>query len=240
MLLKNLGIVILLPIVWIAATTSVAKGDYTYRKAITIDHKQISSVEVKTGSFAKISAVGNQIITGIGFQPKALILYTTYQTNNGFSETSHFAIGYSSGPTASRTMNMWSDERNQGGTHTYAGRGFSTKIICLSQYGEADLVSFDSNGFTLNWNVNDEPSAAMIHYTAFGGTGISAQVGTLTSNTTTGNQSISGIGFQPDFLMFLDTQHTVESAIPAEPANADGQINIGFATANKQGKRSRV
>ena len=98
---------------------------------------------------------------------------------------------------------------------------------------EAELTSFDSDGFTLNWTTN-ESRADIIYYVALGGSDLTnALASSFTLTTGAGSQSVTGLGFQPDFLMFLsidsasmDTNLTVASA------------SIGFASSAAEGRSS--
>jgi hypothetical protein len=100
---------------------------------------------------------------------------------------------------------------------------------CIAQYAigptlveEADFVSFLSNGFRLNWSTATA-SQRLIDYLCIGNVS-NVAIKQFTSATSTGNQAIAGVGFQPDamavFAMYAGT---------APPANAtDARILTGF------------
>ncbi len=184
-----------------------------------------SHFNVKKGSFAKTTAPApaTQQITGVGFKPKALILYTTAQSAEGFTDTYYLAIGVSDGAT-SRTVAAGS--ANAVSPSIAAAAGIPNVMITINSTmataAIADLVSFNTDGFTLNWTTNDATSS-IIHYIALGGGDLTnTKVGEFTENTITGNQAVTGVGFLPDFVMFMHfgTTGTVIT---------DGYTSLGFA-----------
>ena len=156
------------------------------------------ALSVKVGSFTPNGSTGNQAITGVGFQPKVVLFYG-YRTGGGGWIEGFFGA-------ASSSTARW--------VSLYHHRDFADKVArklntgkCievtdhLSTNGSADFVSNDSDGFTIN--VTQSFSATSIaHYIAIGGTDVSALVGSFDSNTTTGNQSVTGVGFQPKSVLF--------------------------------------
>ncbi|MGH9922556.1 MAG: PKD domain-containing protein, partial [Nitrososphaerales archaeon] len=165
-----------------------------------------------TGRFNKSTAPApaSQTISGLGFQPKALILFSDGSAVNGIQEHYNFAIGFSDG-TNSRSLVLHSDDNS---ILSQAGRAGGTRVLRLLSNGnptvsaEATLTSFNADGFTLNWVTNDA-SATKIHYIALGGSNLTnVRVNHFLANTVAGNQNVTGIGFQPDFLMFINPRTT--------------------------------
>lgn len=174
-------------------------------------------LNVKGGTFNSPTSTGNVSVTGVGFTPKLLILYTTLATDaSGMSP--YWGAGTSSSArwsaacTAVKTLNA------------NAYRMFdSSKIVRLTtevgaDFITADLVSLDSDGFTLNWSLTQAPGFPF-NYLCIGGTDFSAKVGFFDSNTSAGNQSITGVGFRPKAVM----------AASVDVPSLDG---VGFSTAN--------
>src|SRR4030042_505023 len=54
-------------------------------------------LQVKVGSFAKREGIGDQQVTGVGFRPKALILFGTTQESEGFAGGYQMSLGFSDG-----------------------------------------------------------------------------------------------------------------------------------------------
>lgn len=192
----------------------------------------------KRGSFTKstCTATCTQSIAGIGFKPKAIILEWTQQTSetNG---TTHAVVGMGlgtmSGGTAQERSVTFNSEDGIGtsDTHTYRS---ATKVIVFnnaaagpdttSVIAAADLVSFDSDGFSLSWTTNNA-SAYIIHYTALGGADVTnAKAGTF-SLTGSGSLAVTDPGFRPDFVTFLSGFSGAADTISV----AHAHLNVGFA-----------
>jgi hypothetical protein len=82
----------------------------------------------------------------------------------------------------------------------------------------------DTDGFTLNWN-NGASAAWLIQYMAIGGGDVTAAAsGTFTPlDDGLVPESITGVGFQPDLLMFLSIDSNTVNG------NADEADRLGFA-----------
>jgi hypothetical protein len=184
--------------------------------------------KVKKGTFVKsiAAAPAVQNITGLGFQPKALILFTSDQTAEGFNDSYSFAMGFSNG-TTSRSVATKSDD-NAGVSN--AARAFGKHILRLLGSGDptivaqANVIGFNSDGFALNWTSNTS-TPSVIHYLALGGVDITdVAVSNFIASTTAVNQTITGPGFQPDFVMFM---HAGKGKVAGKATH--GYISYGFA-----------
>jgi hypothetical protein len=184
--------------------------------------------KVKKGTFAKSTAAAPVIqnITGVGFEPKALILFTTDQSAEGLTDSYNFAMGFSNG-TASRTVAVKSDD-NAGTSNT--GRAFGKNVLRIIGSGDpivvaqANVIGFNSDGFALNWTSNTS-TPSIIHYLALGGIDITdVRVSNFRANTTAVNQTVVA-GFQPDFLMFM---HASSGNLVGKASH--GYMSYGFAT----------
>jgi hypothetical protein len=188
-----------------------------------------ASLLTKVGSIvAPTAATGNQSYTGVGFRPKALIFFSTGQTATGFSTGAVVAYGFSAGPGKDRVVTYASDD-NVTTANYKPTRWQSTRCILVTagttgtKAAAAAVVSLDADGFTLNWqNIS---SAFIVHYMALGGSEITnANGGTFTPSAGTGSQAVTGVGFQPDFLMFLSIDS--DSTLPVTP---HGKVSLGYA-----------
>lgn len=131
----------------------------------------------EVGNFNKSTSPSptTQTITSLGIVPKALILSsvndvtaTVVQSNNRLS------FGASDGVSESA---VWVGDQDAASDSITARSNTATKIIRLATEAatgssstinaEADLQSFNSNGFNLNWTTNDS-EATQILYVAFG------------------------------------------------------------------------
>lgn len=169
-------------------------------------------LEFKTGSFTKSTgaAPASQAVTGVGFQPKALILWSVAGlTDNTFRASYFSGIGFAAGTAAADRGSVGaSNEDATVGASNVAGR-HAEKVLVFSNlagngaFAECDLTSFDSDGFTLNWTTNDA-NAYIIHYLALGGTDLTnAKVLRWNTPTATGNHAVTGVGFKPDAVMLI-------------------------------------
>ena len=96
----------------------------------------------------------------------------------------------------------------------------ANKVLTMVRWGEvvvaeADLSSWDDTNFTLNWTTNDA-NAYVIHFIAIGGSDVSARVVDWTMRTTTGNTTVTGVGFQPDVVFHAHGGHTFTAAAARE------------------------
>jgi hypothetical protein len=176
------------------------------------------AIQIKTGSFTKSTAGApvSQVIAGIGFTPKAIIMWTEGGTVSGTFHGSRLsAFGISSGAAASQSV---AASEKDAVAVTVSERRHAAKALTIIQYdatllAECDLTSFDANGFTLNWTTNNAV-AYIIHYIAIGGSELSAKVVLWTSPTATGNKAVTGVGFVPDFVL-----HATGGNAGAPPVN---------------------
>ncbi|CCF85398.1 hypothetical protein [Nitrolancea hollandica] len=175
----------------------------------------------KVGSFTGGGSLGNQSVTGVGFQPKVLILWSSNQTAiNSWSDHAVAAIGMTTGPSNAYSVSAAISASL--GTRTNASRRMAAKAISISDtseqiLSEADLVSFDADGFTLDWTNTD--TNVHIMYLALGGDAVqSAKVVNWQMPTSTGNKVVTGVGFEPDFI--LNAWTNVTDTIPFSVAHA--------------------
>lgn len=168
------------------------------------------ALSVKEGTFNAPTSTGNSAVTGVGFVPKALILWATKNTTAGYAANANLGVGFVDA-SASRSICMVSDDNEAA---TDASRSNATTAIHLVQDGtnattkniEAAFVSFDADGFTLNWTTTAAGRDYIIHYLALGGADITnVKVGSFTSPGGTGAQATTGIGFQPDVVLYSST-----------------------------------
>ena len=191
--------------------------------------RTVEGVSSSQGSFTKrTTGTGSQSVTGIGFRPVAVIFFWTRQTAQGFALSLNAGVGFASGPANERAVSI-SAVNNSGRSDDGRRRSQSNAIIFLTGGGpptrvaEAGLTSLDADGFTLNWTTNDN-QPYLIHYIALGGDVSSAFAGTFNLATGTGNQNVTGVGFKPDFVMFL---WSYTENVDTNTSNSE--LGIGFA-----------
>jgi hypothetical protein len=137
-----------------------------------IQEAKAQGLYVKVGSFAKITTTGSQTITGLGFQPKAIIFYWSRNTANATAQVPRSqGVGFTD-CTNQRAVAIAEDD-NAGTSNAGRYRTESNVIVILSDGtptvgSRATFTSCNSDGFTINWAVS-EARADIINYIAIGG-----------------------------------------------------------------------
>lgn len=186
------------------------------------------------GNFALNTSTGNQAISGVGFQPKIVLFFSTNDTADGVSAHLHFDIGVGVSSSDRRAMTN-SAEDGQATTDTY-GEHTDAKCFIHNTPGsgtadyEADFVSLDADGFTINIT-NPPATAKRVGFLALGGTDLTnVATGQFLSNAGAGNQAITGVGFQPTAIIFFN--HANATIPPSGGSNL--RASIGFAVSTSQ------
>lgn len=153
----------------------------------------------KVGNFKSQTSTGNFSVTGLGFQPKILILFGNYETGDGTtSGESWMYIGYA----ISSSSRCYTGYGVRDVVSPFAARKYD-ETKCYGLYTSAglvmdmDLVSMDSDGFTLNQTTTDGV-ARIVSYIAF--------TSATLRNYTIGNGNVpsSAINFNTTLSYFPD------------------------------------
>lgn len=173
------------------------------------------SVVIATTRTACNTSTGNQDITTTdlgGLTPKAAFFTVTHATVDG-TATDHAIIGIGA---ATATDERWScsvgSENAQGTTDTDRRGATDECIIKLlagsaSVDGEADFVSFITNGVRINWG-NAPASGFLLTVTLYAGTDLSAKAGISSLSTQDNTTDVNTVGFEPD-VVFFGTHNTL-------------------------------
>lgn len=158
-----------------------------------------------SGVLSAPASTGSASFTGFGFTPKFVILTCTYQTTANTDETNAYwcqsfmtaatqiCLGHSSQHGVSGSQNV---------TGTYSATALLLKNYSASTVLAATLVSFDSDGITLNFTTTS--SGVKIGCFAIGGSGVTdAYIKTVTPKGSTGTQISTGVGFAADFMLSM-------------------------------------
>jgi hypothetical protein len=202
------------------------------------------AVSVKAGSFAKANNSAatagvpiTQAVTGVGFTPKALILWSSGATATGVAGASIAnQMSFISGTAASATGAVAGAATN-GVNPSAAGRRLDQLafLLCSNVGGatsKASLSSFDSDGFTLSFT-KDVSTLYEINYLAIGGTDLTnAQVVNWTMPTSNTNKAVTGVGFKPDLVL-----HISGGALATSLNNPFTQLNTMFGAMDKNGNQ---
>jgi hypothetical protein len=132
----------------------------------------LKGVNVKVGNFSKstASAPASQSVTGVGFQPRAVLLssFQDVAQVNPVVNT-HYGIGASDATTEGSSS--YTDMDAQKPTNVKGIDKTSKAFMKVNNNtpaidAEADLTSMDADGFTLNWTTNDTVATQAL-YLAF-------------------------------------------------------------------------
>lgn len=176
-----------------------------------------SDIAVNVGTVTVPGSDGDHAITGVGFQPDAVLLtgtpFTGADTAAGAQNSTGPMFGWYAGAAGQTVANI--DHQNN--ANPTACSRFQSDSDCLARQQAsgsisalASGVSLDSDGFTLNWSDRTGMSAGWYtHYMAIHGVGVAA--GVITQPTSTGNQSVS-VGVAPLFALFLSTHQTAHGS----------------------------
>ena len=181
-------------------------------------------MQAKVGAFtAPASTTGNQAVTGVGFLPTALIVWTTYQTAAGYTDAVYFGIGFTDGTTMHWQAAATDDNTSPNDTNRTREETSLVRIENLTSTNirVGAFVSFDADGFTINWTTADAV-APIFHYIALDAT---VEIGRAVDATLPAAQS-PALTIPPKAVLFLQTVGD------GDEGNAP---NIGWATIDADG-----
>ncbi len=175
----------------------------------------MASYQTRLGTFRSPVVNGSQVVTGVGFRPKALLIWSanTAQTPPEFNDFNYWSAGLTDGTSHMALTSVSFDAQ----ATSDMSQGITTSAIVTSedtagtQQHRATLTTFSADGFTLDWTNIFGSEARHYVYLAIGGANVSAKVGSFNSNTATGAQAVTGLGFQPTGVIFMPVQNAVTS-----------------------------
>jgi hypothetical protein len=128
----------------VSSVTTTNLTDLTDAGATTLHSHAASAVSVKVGEFTRDSATasGTQAITGVGFQPKAVI-FTGSKSGTLQVVYVAFTDGTNDGQTYSRELETSGSRVTNGGLFQFHQSG-------SGNYNSGGLT-LDSDGFTISW-----------------------------------------------------------------------------------------
>jgi hypothetical protein len=193
------------------------------------------ALSAKVGSFdTGTGAVSSTVaVTGVGFTPKAVIFWWSGRTGSADAAGSASVVSGIGWATSPSNRNCAFVRIEDAVATSDNGRCYrdDTCVGLTTTTGDAidgllDLQSFGGDGFTLV--VVDQFAASYrIHYLALGGDDLTnATTGSATEATSTGDESYTGTGFQPDCLMFIGC-----NTLTTNSPQANAELSIGAAVA---------
>lgn len=130
-------------------------------QSLTVNGETTGTPKIKVGLATRhmTEPTGLQAITGVGFQPKALIVILV---RNDHAE---MAVGFSDGQTS---KTFW-DRHNAVANTWNTSNGLGLLYETGGRYYSCNLHSFDTDGFTLNWvRTGDKNGILQIIYMVIG------------------------------------------------------------------------
>lgn len=188
------------------------------------------------GNIDAPGSTGNVSYTNVGFQPMAVLFWGTTRTAAGSNDSTLYSgfFGMTDG-TTSHVTGM-SGAAPTSNVHRMFGDTSCVKMVDSAGVilQEAEIVSLDADGFTLNWTTAGAVGAD-VNFVAIAGSNLTnVKVGVATI-TASGATAVTGVGFQPDMMLFNWYEGT---AFPQSVADTNTTIGIGLddnANANGHG-----
>lgn len=185
--------------------------------------------KAQAGTMDLTTASGNQSVAGLYFQPKVNIFaHNLSGTTEGNSASALFQLGaglspsarwclFTLGISAAAAADEQSSVRtDQCMTRISAALAFSMLV---------DFVSNDANGFTVN-KATPPGVDVRVGYLSLGGNAQFA-LGNFNQPTSTGNQSITGVGFTPKAEIFVS-----DMKVASADVTVNSRVGIGFAVSS--------
>lgn len=166
------------------------------------------------------AGTGNHSVTGIGFQPNAILVSGGDSVDGSLANNARFNIGVAAGANQG---NMYLSDADNQGTSSAARNMLATRINNQNSDAGANqvaFVSFDADGFTYN-TVTNPPTGRTTGLLALNCTSVG--VGTVQLPTTTGAASYTGLGFQPRAGLFFSICNPLSASVN------DAQFSFGMA-----------
>ena len=152
-------------------------------------------------SFIDMGSTGSKSVSGLPYQPAGVI---GIQDEGGSAINSDYSLGFSDMTDAGSLFmsNSCDDGQSTGDcdTRNQDDKMFLRITADNTSEGEASFTSQDAGGFTMN--VTDA-STTDANYLYFGGGLVQVKVGSFSPSGTTGNQSITSVGFIPNAVLFM-------------------------------------
>jgi hypothetical protein len=153
----------------------------------------------RVGTFVPAASATDQLFNGVGFRPRALMLFSTRSAAGAFEPHADMLLGFATADVDTFQVTYRSDDNL---ATSNALRYREVDRIIEDQRGgyTIRLVRFNDDGFTLNFD--NVPNGETYAYLALGGD-FDAHVGNFALSNVGTPQSVTGVGFQPEALIFL-------------------------------------
>jgi len=202
------------------------------------------NVDFKVGNFSLGDDDQAVSVTGVGFEPKGVILSSVKLTANGGSRHLHFSIGFieNTGDTVNGSI-CSQDNRNGQALKTMA-RNDSVLSFFVDNTSDLDYTvtvdSIDSDGFTVRAVGNDTGSVD-VGYLAFGGDYIGAYAGFITTPASAESTTYTPTGVSTDLVLMIPNETGTINSMPSDKSAYgisafNGTQQVGAFTIQDNGK----
>jgi hypothetical protein len=193
------------------------------------------------------AARGSRHLEEIGYRPRALLLWWSLQPELGTAPGNRGGIAVAAGESEAAAVAWAADDKTPGVLSRWAGDtallGFEGPMATAPALGGRAL--WTDNGFILD-HLEDTVGVWQVHYLALGGADLHQAAVRSFSLEGSRETVVGGLGFRPDFLLFLpaaggklsEPESGLVHAVGAATGVED-QISAAF-TASVQGTRISV
>jgi len=174
----------------------------------------MADIQTVYGTFTKATGTGNQSVSTLAFQPKAVFFWWNNHTaQDTFEDAVRFGCGLYDGTFQVAISAGHADGGASADTLSTFDEAFCMRMMTEAgfNYARAAGVSLDTNGFTVNWTINNG-LAETVHFLAVGGAEVQAKVGVVDSGTAVTTVAATGVGFQPSCLLLMPVWSTATTA----------------------------
>lgn len=190
------------------------------------------ALSTKAGQFTTPSSTGNNSITGLGFQPELVFFFGNDNTSDTWLDDYVFYFGVAGDSSNQACIEVFSDDgvttSNVASRYDKANCFGSINVAATSQTRGA-FVSMDADGFTINWTTASA-TQRKVNYIALGGDITGVKIQRFDQKTSSGSQSVTGVGFEPDMVMIFQSRVTTNN--PPSGASVNSFPRLGFATSS--------
>lgn len=189
-------------------------------------------ISASVGVFDAQTSSGNQAVTGVGFRPTAVLFSGAWataasQTSNFFSldlswmagttQAGGVSVNAEAGAAAANTTRYQRDGVALPGVRS--GVSGSPGAV----YYEGNPVSFDADGFTVNWTTPGDTLVG-VYYLAL--SGVVAEAGAVTQPSSPSMQTTSVASLTPECLMMLSVGDVAQTTPQAELRYSFGATDL--------------
>ncbi len=173
-------------------------------------------------TFVASSEKGVQMVEGVGFEPRAVLLWITPHTEDGVIDVGYFGRGWTDGIQSGAVATAW--ERDGNGV---SSRWTDAACVTLvdedgETISEGSGAGMQADGFSIDWTIPGD--GRRVAFLALGGD-IEARVGNRILTTDT--ETVDDVGFPPDMVLLAGVQGMVSPS-----TNNRGGHGFGGAVAS--------